>query len=167
MAIKHSSIYLYLALACFLGIVLIFVFDGYMGVYDKIEVNTGEFPQKIEPDFWLREGTYGSVVIEWDDKADFTYEVDNRRFSSYSSDLEVSLWHNDEKLADILAEEISTGPLDTWRTEWVLDTSVSLPPDVSPEQGYQLTLLIKRGNIERRTIIYVSGTPKPLLPRID
>ena len=80
-----------------------------MGVYDRIEANTGEFPQEIEPDFWLRDGVYWSSVIECNDTVDFTYEVDNRRFSGSSYDLEVSLWHNEEKLANFLTEEISTG----------------------------------------------------------
>ena len=167
MAVKHSSIYLYLALACFLGIVLIFVFDGYVGTYDNIEIHTGELPQEIEPDHWLREDTYWAWGIEWNDKTDFKYEVDNRRFFGYSSILEVSAWHNEEKLADILSEEISADAFDTWRTEWTLNTSVLLPPDVSPEQGYQFTLLIKRGNIERYIIINVNNELKPLIPRLD
>jgi hypothetical protein len=161
---KYKNLYLYLALACFLGIVLIFVFDGYLGVYDTIEINTGEYPQEIQPDYWLRGDTYWSAGIEWNDKADFVYEVDNRRFFGYSSNLKVSAWHENEKIADLVTREISASPFETWRIEWELDTSELIPPDASSELGYQFTLLIKRGDIERRIIINVSSEPKPPPP---
>ena len=162
---KYKNLYLYLALACFLGIVLIFVFDGYLGVYDTITINTREFPQEIEPDYWLRGDTYWSAGIEWNGKADISYEVDNRRFFSYSSILEVSVWRENEKIANLITREISAGSFEKWQTGWVLDTSELLPSDASAEQGYQFTLLIKRGDIERRIIINVNSEPFPLKPR--
>ena len=83
MAVKHKTLYLYLALACFLGIILIFIFDGYMGVYDSLTITSGERPQKIEADQWARQEKYGSSAsVERGGKVNFTYEVDNRTFST-------------------------------------------------------------------------------------
>ena len=58
MAVKHRNLYLYLTLACFLGIILIFIFDGYMGVYDSLTVTTGEQEDQIKADQWPRQGRY-------------------------------------------------------------------------------------------------------------
>ena len=166
MTSKRGNIFLFLALACFLGIVLIFVFDGYIGVYDSFKINNGEYPQEIEPDYWLRQDDYrGFVSVQWDGKADFEYEIDNRRFLGYSAALEVSAWRDEMKLADIISEEVSLDSFTKYRTFWVLDTSLLLPGDISPDQGYQFTLLVKRGDVERRIIVGVSGQSKPVLPR--
>lgn len=51
MAIKRKTAHTYLALAHFLGIIAIFIVDGYMGIYDTIYATSGEYERKIEPDF--------------------------------------------------------------------------------------------------------------------
>jgi hypothetical protein len=40
---------LYLALACFAGLIAIFIADGYLGIYDTAYVTAGEYEQEIEP----------------------------------------------------------------------------------------------------------------------
>jgi hypothetical protein len=164
--VKNKNIFLYLALACFLGIVLIFVFDGYIGVYDTIEITTVDYRQEIEPDFWLRDGNNWWLQVEWNGEVHFTYEVDNRRFSGYTSDLEVSAWYGEEKISILLAEQVSIGAFNNWQTEWVVDTSALLPPDASSERGYQFTIIIIRGNIERRIIINMIAEPLPPVPKV-
>ena len=62
MAVKHKNLYLFLTLACFLGIVLIFVFDGYMGVYDSLVMNNGQFPQTITSDQWDQQEKFGYLA---------------------------------------------------------------------------------------------------------
>jgi hypothetical protein len=153
--VKHKSLYLYLALACFLGIVLIFVFDGYMGTYDRLEIITGEYTQTIEPEDWPEEVGFRYIGVESDDIINFTYELDNRSFSGYSSGFEVSLWREGEKIKDILTESISIGAFDDWSIDWMLDTGEILPPGTSPQQNLQFTVLIKRGDIERNVVVSV------------
>ncbi len=162
MAVKHKILYLYLALACFLGIILIFVFDGYIGVYDTLIIKAGENEQKIEADYWQRGGRDWPLDVEWGGKASFQYEVDNRRFSSYKADIEVSVWHDLEKVSDVLVQSISVGSFDKEQVEWVVDTAEIIPDDVSPEQGYEFTLSIKRGEIERRFVVYVRSSDFPI-----
>ena len=58
MATKRKSLFLYLTLACFLGLIAIFVVDGYMGVYDTFYLTTGEYEQKIGPGSWLKQDRY-------------------------------------------------------------------------------------------------------------
>jgi hypothetical protein len=94
MATKRRNLFLYLTLACFIGLIAIFIVDGYMGIYDTIYVTTGEREQKIEPDFWLRQEWAWSTGVNWDEKVFFGYEVDNRQFSAYSADIEASVWHS-------------------------------------------------------------------------
>ena len=162
MANRHKSIFLYLTLACFLGLVAIFVFDGYMGLYDTLSITTGEREQTIETDRWQKGETYWAVGTNRGEKASFTYEIDNRRFSSYTADIEVSLWQSQEKVRDLITQQISAGAFGKGQIKWTLDTTELIPGDSPPEQRYQYTIVIKRGELERRIIWDINPAPYPL-----
>jgi len=133
MTTKRRNLFLYLTLACFFGLIAIFIVDGYMGIYDTIYVTAGEHEQKIEADSWLRQDRYWSTGVERGGKAFFRYEVDNRRFSSYVADIEVSVWHSQERVHDILLQQLAIASFDKGQIEWVMDTKELLPEDVPPE----------------------------------
>ena len=86
----------------------------------------------------------------------FSYEVDNRRFSHYEADIDVSLWHNQVKLADLQSKTLALGAFDTEQVDWVLSTDNYIPENLPAGTNYDLIVLIKRGEIERRVILYVS-----------
>ncbi len=166
----RRNIFLYLALACFIGLIAIFVVDGYLGIYDTVYVTAGEQPQTIEPDEWLQEDWIQSVGVNREEKVSFTYEVDNRRFSSYTADIEVSVWRSQQKVLDIISEPISISAFDKEQLEWDIDTAELLPDDITPEQSYEFTLIIKRGEIERKIIVDInpltySAKPAPVPSR--
>jgi hypothetical protein len=56
MQLVRKNLFLCLTLACFVGLVAIFVVDGYTGIYDTIYITYGEQVQKVEPDYWLGQG---------------------------------------------------------------------------------------------------------------
>jgi hypothetical protein len=161
MAVKHKNLFLYLTLACFLGIILIFIFDGYMGVYDTITVKSGEYEQKMEADFWLQPYNQASASVERSGKVFFRYEVDNRQFSEYAADVEVSVWHSQEKVRDVMAQPMSIARFAKGQLDWTVDTAELLPGNTPPEQGYQYTVIIKRGGVERKVILFISPGPYP------
>lgn len=160
----RKQLFLYLTLACFFGLISIFIVDGYLGIYDTIFVTTGEREAEIEPDFWRRQDqikstevkTAYSISANWEEKIFFRYEIDNRRFSSYTADIEVAVWHSQEKIYDLASQPSQIGAFDKEQLEWVLDTAEFLPGDTPEEQGYQFTLTIKRGQIERNIIVYIN-----------
>ncbi len=171
MATKRRNLYLYLTLVCFIGLIAIFIVDGYMGVYDTIYVTAGEREERIEADYWLRQGQglpggkgayYTSA--NWEEKMFFRYEVDNRRFSTYSADIEVSVWRMREKVLNLVLQPIEVAPFDKGIVEWVLDTAELKPDDISLEQGYEFSVIINRGEIERQVILYVNPSPFPKAP---
>ena len=161
MAAKHKNLFLYLALACFLGVILIFVFDGYMGVYDTLTMKSGEYEQKMEADFWLRPYNQASMGVERGGKVLFHYEVDNRQFSEYTADVEVSVWHSQEKVRDVLTQPLSIARFGKGQLEWTVDTAELLPRDATLEQGYQYTVILKRGGVERKVILFINPSPYP------
>jgi hypothetical protein len=176
----RKKLFLYLTLACFFGLIAIFIVDGYLGIYDTIYVTAGEREEEIEADFWLRQNLMEPagvknayyVSVNWEEKVFFRYEVDNRQFSSYTADIEVAVWHSQEKIYDLVSQQRQIGAFAKYQLEWVLDTTQFLPGDASAEQSYQFTVTIKRGQIERNIIMYInpaaysSGTKAgPLLPR--
>ncbi len=164
MATKRKNLFLYLTLACFFGLIAIFVVDGYLGIYDTIYVTVGEREEKIEPDFWLRQSLTKSAEVEntyqvsanWEEKIFFRYEIDNRQFSSYTADIEVAVWHSQEKVYDLVSQHMQIGAFDKSQLEWVVDTAEFLPSDIPPEQNYEFTVTIKRGQIERNIIVYIN-----------
>ena len=165
MAAKRNSIYLYLALACFLGIILIFVFDGYIGVYDSLSMTSGEFTQRIEPDQWPEDEkyrSYSSVNVQQGGRVAFTYEVDNRWFSTYTADVEVTVSHEQEQVAVLLSQPLAVASFNKEQLEWVLDAAELMPAHAPSEQGYEFTLYIKRGEIERRVVVHVRSSDYPI-----
>ncbi|MBT9149463.1 MAG: hypothetical protein AAGB97_04485 [Dehalococcoidia bacterium] len=158
----RRNLYLYLTLACFVAIIGIFVVDGYMGIYDTLHITTDGQRQRIEPDHWPRQDwVWVSTWVTWGDKAFFRYEVDNRWFSAYTADIEVSVWRGQEKVLDLIAQQISVLAFDEGQVEWVIDTTELLPSDVPPEQRYDYTLIIKRAEIEREIIVHINPPANP------
>jgi len=142
-----------------LGLIAIFIFDGYMGIYDTLSITAGEQEQIIEADTWLRQDKFQfqqTARVDRGEKAFFSYEVDNRRFSSYTADVEVSAWRMQEKVLDVVSQPIAVASFDKGQVEWVIDTTDILPSDIPPEQSYEYTVIIKRGEIERNIILYVN-----------
>jgi hypothetical protein len=163
---KNKNLYLYLALACFVGIILIFVFDGYMGLYESLATTDVNFPQQVTEDQWQNEGRYGppGISIEPGGDTNFQYMVDNRRFSSYTAEIDVSLWQNQVKMADLKSETLTLGAFRKGEVDWVLNIGDYLPAGIPAGANYNFTIIIKRGDIERRVMLYVNPTiiiPKP------
>ncbi len=161
MATKQKNLFLFLALACFFGLVAIFIVDGYMGIYDTTYITAGEQEQKIEPDFWLRQDRIRSAGVDRGEKVFFRYEVDNRQFSTYVADIEASVWHSQEKVRDLISQQLIIGAFDKGQLEWLIDTTELLPSDIPPEQRYEYTVIIKRGEIERKIIVYINQRSYP------
>lgn len=163
---KNKYIYLFLALICFVGIILIFVFDGYMGVYDSVVLDNGQFRQTITADQWQQQekfGYYTSLSIDRSGSADITYTVENHRFSAYNADVSVSLYYGVDKLADLAAGRVSAGAFGKGDFTWVLDPSRFTPADYPTDQGYNVTMVISRGDLERRIQVYIN--PGPQIPK--
>ncbi|MDD4860410.1 MAG: hypothetical protein PHR56_09480, partial [Dehalococcoidales bacterium] len=166
MANKRFNIYFYLTLACFLGLIAVFVFGGYIGVYDSFKITSGEITQTIQPDVWRTDNPYWSTGIAWGDKTVIRYEIDNRRFSDYSADISVSIWRSQEKISDILAQPVSLGSFKKTTIEFTVDTS-QFNANISREQSYQFTMVVKRGDTERRIVLHISPGPygsRPIAP---
>ena len=159
MTAKGKNLYLYLTLACFLGLIAIFIVDGYMGIYDTLHIAAGEREEKIEPDFWLRGDYPWSTGVNEGEKIFFRYELDNRQFSQYATDIEVSVWRMQEKILDVTSQPMLIAPFDKGGVEWVLNTAELKPSNIPPEQSYEFSVIIITGEIERRVILYVNVYP--------
>ncbi len=162
MARKRRYLFLYLTLLCFLGLVAIFIVDGYMGIYDAFQITAGEQQQKINADFWLREERFWSTGVNWGDRVLFRYELDNRQFATYETKVEVSVWQSQQKIRDLVSQPLKIDAFKKKQLEWVVDTEELLPGGLPAQQSYQYTVVIKRGEVERRTIIYVSPGSFPV-----
>ena len=149
------NFYLYLAIVCFVGIIAVFVIDGYLGVYDTFYVTAGEHEQEIAPDYWLhseRNGYYYpyQVGAEWGQTVRFRYEIDNRCLSSYSTYIHASLWKENRKLFDLFSEERTIEAFHKTTVEWDLDS------EEFQSRGFSVgeyTLKVELQGIERSIIV--------------
>ena len=165
MAAKRKNLYLYLTLACFFGIIAIFIFDGYMGIYDTVYVTAEEREQRIESDVWQRSDPYwSSTSIQQGEKAFIRYEIDNRRFSSYEAGVDVSIWRMQEKVSDVISQQVTIESFSKAEIEWAIDSAELTPPDAEPEQRFDYTMTIKHGEFERNIILYINPSPYQIQP---
>ena len=152
--------YLYLALACFVGIIVTFFSDGYMGIYDTLHITAGEQEQKVELYQWLKGGGSWSGGASWGEKVLFHCEIDNREFSPYSSNLEVALWQNQEKVCDLASQYLQIASFGRGELEWLLDTVEMEPGGApSPTQPYKYSIVIKGDKMERKLNFYIHAPP--------
>ncbi len=160
----RKNLFLYLTLVCFIALVAIFVVDGYMGIYDTIYITYGEQVQTIEPDYWLEQGSMARPEVDQngyyiyanrDEKIAFRHQVENRRLTRYQVDVEVSVWHSQQKILDLLSQPISLGTFNSAELKWVVDSSQFTPASIPTGQSYQYTIRIRRGDTERRIIVTV------------
>ncbi len=158
---QRKNLYLFLTIAFFLAIIAIFVFDGYMGVYDTVTVTTQEREEVLEPDHWQRDGYSYPTWTEEGQDISFHYELDNRRFSTYSADVEVAIWFGETKHSDLVSQAVAIPSFDKEEFSWTIDTGVLRPDDIPETQDYEFSVIIKRDGVERRIIVHVSS----LLPR--
>jgi hypothetical protein len=157
MASKQKYLFLYLAVACFIGIILIFVFDGYMGFYETLTMNSGEQTQAVTTEEWIQSQKNNYPVELWPSVSgnfSFSYQIDNRRFSSYQAEISVSVWKNQEKVADLLTKSVNVGAFSSETLAWVIDPVPLL--GVIANTDNQFTLEIDRGNIKRSIVIHYS-----------
>lgn len=160
----RKNLFLYLTLACFFGLIAIFVVDGYLGVYDTLHVTSGEYEEEIEADFWLRQDWTWSTGVNWEEKVFLQYEVANHQFSGYNADIAASVWHGQEKEIDLGTQSVSIDPFAKAEVEWLVDTAELLPNP--PEQSYQYSIIIERGEIERKIIVNINPYAWPPKPEI-
>ncbi len=158
---KSKNRFLYLALLCFLGILTVLVADGYMGVYDTLKVRSGEFEQTFEADFWVQEFAIAQASTSSGGMISCSYLVDNHLFSAYNATLEVWVERNRERVRDVLSRDLSVAAFKSEEITFDIDTTGLAPAQVNESLEY--SVVIKRGEIERRLVIFVGGGPaKPV-----
>ena len=167
---RPKRLFLYLAIGCFAGLVAIFIVDGYLGIYDTFHISVGEFPrQTIAADYWLRQdsrdfiarpGTiegdklaYCCVSANWDQQITFEYIIENHNTSSHTTNVEASVWQENVKILDLLAQDVSIPPLDEVMTEWTLSSEDLGITEPVAGQTYDYTVRVSRDDVERRIIV--------------
>ena len=166
-AIKRKYLFLYLAIACFAGMVAIFFVDGYLGIYDTVYVTAREYTEVIEADYWTSpyqyyapvpgdedSPSYCCIYTDAGENVSFRYRVENHQFSDYYTSIEASVWQQDEKVMDLFSEDVSISSFDEATVEWKLksqDLEDAGYPASTRETQY--TVKINHGDVERRIIV--------------
>ncbi|MCJ7605187.1 MAG: hypothetical protein MUO19_04035 [Dehalococcoidales bacterium] len=169
MAGQRRNLYLYLALACFLGILLIFVFDGYMGVYDKLTADNGQYRQTFGGEQWDQpedRGYLSTVNAERGGVIDFTYGINNNRFTRYSNPVRVYLETSSNTTMELLNTDISAGAFGSDEIAWSLDPERWLPVDYPLDTQLRATMTIEHGNFTREITVSMarSSTKEVIIP---
>ena len=64
-------------------------------------------------------------------------------------------------MRDLIIQPMSISAFDKGESEWVIDNTEILPKDIPSEQSYQYTVIIKRGEIERRVVVSINPVGYP------
>lgn len=156
---QSKNLYLALTIAFFLAIIALFVFDGYMGVYDSVTIITAERENTVEPDQWMRDDYSYYTWVEEIQDISFVYEVDNRRFSGYSADVEAAIWFGGTKHSDLISQPVAIDAFDKVELEWTIDTAELRPADTPEANDYEFSVIITRDGVELRIVVHVSSPP--------
>jgi len=88
--------------------------------------------------------------------------VDNRRFSTYSTTIQVTVWKENEKVTVLLAEDKVVKAFDKATVEWILDSKEL--ESLGFSEG-QYTVKIERDGVERKIIVgYHTEYPPKAVP---
>jgi len=158
---KKKNLYLYGVLLCFIGIIIIFFVDGYLGVYSTVYIKSMEQEQRFE--FEIEQEWKPYIFARWGDMISFRYEIDNRSFFSYPATVEVSLWRGEKQVTELFRENVSIRPFDKKTLNWMLDTA-KLEQPMGSDANY--TLKIIEGKTEQEFIVtvgtvYIEEPPYP------
>ncbi len=162
---KPKRLFLYLAIACFAGLVAIFIVDGYMGIYDTINITVGEREEEIKASYWERSDVSWWITASTSEKVSFSYRIDNNQLSEYSTHIEASVWHENEKVIDLFSQDISIARLDEATVEWTLSRDDLDDTGLAADERAEYTIRINRGDVERRIIVAYYSSEVPLFPK--
>jgi hypothetical protein len=95
-------------------------------------------------------------------KASFSYEIDNRSFSSYQTTFDVTVWRDKEKVSDVLSGDIDIEAFGKEQISWTLDAAELVAGAITTE-GKTFTVQIRLGDIKRSLLVYVYATSIPKL----
>jgi hypothetical protein len=144
-------------------ILVIFVVDGYLGIYDKLTFTIQERAQVIEPDQWqqrwVKESGF-STGARWGEPINFEYQIQNRTFSSYSAAVEVTIWRSGEKVAQLLKEDAVIPSFDDATLNWTVLTKDFGEAGLKAGEYGEYTVRVTFGEVERKIILsYYPETP--------
>ena len=90
--------------------------------------------------------------------------MNNRKFSTLSTTIQVSVWKENEKITNLLAEDKVVKPFDKTTVEWTLDSKEL--ESLGFSEG-QYTVKIERDGVERKIIVgyHIEYPPKAVPTR--
>jgi hypothetical protein len=163
-------LYLGLALACFVGILSIFVVDGYLGVYDTLYISYAEYENRIEFDgeqHYQAGGAYYGGEIVQGELVHFRYRIDNRTFSPCEGQLQVSLWKGGTWLTNLVDKGLKIPNFDKLVIDWTLSPEELPKADWPSEEYANYTVKISFAGKERKVVFgyrtrSIVPPPKPV-----
>lgn len=155
-------LYLYLALACFLGIVLIFLFDGYLGVYDSVKADNGSYLQEVPVEQWQNPDRFGpsfSMGLDQTGYLNFTYKIENRRFTSYTENVVVTATDTGGETTVLVSGDVTAGAFGSAEVSWTMRGQDYVPASAPQNTAYNVHLTITRGSVTRELSIFINRSP--------
>lgn len=161
-----KNLYLFLAMACFLGIVLIFFFDGYVGVYDSLKADDGSYLQEVPTEIWQNPDQFRapfSLTIGEVGSLKFTYRVDNHRFTGYTAPVVVTLEDTTGTVTELAHRTLTAGAFGNGEITWTLN-GADLVPAGAAGSTLAVEMTIQRDGVTRQISLYVNRNG--LVPKV-
>jgi len=125
----------------------------------------GEYDQEINASYWDREDTFQLHEDSSAEKIPFTYKIDNNQFDEYAASIQVSVWQENKKVADLFSQDVSIPRLEDATVEWTLAKEDIGYTDPTPTTSINYTVKINRGDVEREIIVSYYNPKAVIVPR--
>jgi hypothetical protein len=137
---KVKNLGLYIGLLCTIGIMAVFFFDAYIGVYDTLYLTE----EGWEREMIAFDRPYPKYIgADYGETLYFSYEITNHEFKEYNTYIEASVWRKGkEKVLTLFSANKSIKPFENITLEWVLESE-----KLEPNTNYLLK--IKTDDFER------------------
>ncbi len=171
---RRKNLSLYVALLCVAGIMVIFLLDAYLGIYDTLYITQRGSERPVGFEQWERwerwperyEGSAYTARVYYGEVLSFRYEIANRRFGKYSTPIEASVWKGEERISTLFSGEETIKPFDEVAVRWTSETE-RLKEYGDPAAPYtNYSIRVKTERVERRIILRVEEEVMPVSPKV-
>lgn len=116
--IRKDNLSFFVGLLCIIGILSIFFFDAYIGIYDSLTYTDGEHTRDLIDNRHVR-----SIYTSHGKDLYFEYEITNNGFKDHETHVTVTMFIGGDETLTLHDSVITIGPFDSVSVNWKLESS--------------------------------------------
>lgn len=115
---RKKNLSLFVSIFCIIGILSIFFFDAYLGIYDSLSYTDGEHTRELIGERYVR-----NIYTNHGNKLHFEYEITNNNFKDHETHVVVTVFISGDEILILHSSVITVESFDSVTVGWILDSS--------------------------------------------